>query len=197
MKSNIIIIPIVILGFLMLGMMVTNPSLEDHRREALELLKKTVESDEASSSTDFKSQKKNVINLLVGTRIINTKINRTNLVLFSLTTLKTDEDNKIVGFGIFGSVILFKKTSYQLEWQIDQQNDESEKGNTKTSIKSKKIDVTDDKVQNENNIEQSNAYYSLGYYRPIAIDSKRVYFHNLPNLPKNHRRICSTKAKGI
>jgi hypothetical protein len=53
MKTNSIIL-VIILGFLMLGMMVTNPSLDDHRKEVAELLKKTISNGGNPTSGDIK-----------------------------------------------------------------------------------------------------------------------------------------------
>jgi hypothetical protein len=181
MKTNSIIL-VIILGFLMLGMMVTNPSLDDHRKEVAELLKKTISNGGNPTSGDIKLQKKEVIDLLIGTRIINTSINRTNLILFSLTTMQVGPNNNTIGFGVFGSVILFNQTGYQLAWQIQQQSDATQYDKeeiTKTPKKKYDTEVEDPAVTYPE--EQNTTYYSPGYYTPNASDLNRVYFHNRPD----------------
>lgn len=174
MKSNTIILSI-IAGFLMLGMMVTNPSTEDHRKEVGELLRKTVSERQFLTSSDNSQTKKQLEAVLIGTRIINTSIDRTNMILFSLTKMQVGASNNTIGVGIFGSVILFNQTGYQLAWQIEQQAEVLEK--TRTSPK-KKIEKTLEPPYIE---DESTSNYGVGNYRPNASDYNRVYFHNRPD----------------
>ncbi len=170
------------MGFLMLGMMVTNPSLDDHRKEVSELLKKTIANGQSGNSGDFKLQKRQVINLLIGTRLINTNIDRTNLILFSLTKMQIGSVSNTIGFGIFGSVILFNQTGYQLAWQIQQQSDGTQNGNDKNDDNSAaKQELTVNPPVDNYTVDTTAVYYSTGYYALNASDSKRVYFHSRPD----------------
>lgn len=181
MKTNSIIL-VIILGFLMLGMMVTNPSLDDHRKEVAELLKKTISNAGNYTSGDIKFQKKEVMDLLIGTRIINTSVNRTNFILFSLTTLQVGATNNTIGFGVFGSVILFNQTGYQLAWQIQQQSELPQNDKEEITKRLKKTYETEIKAPDVTYPQGENiTNYSIGYYTPNASDLNRVYFHNRPD----------------
>ena len=122
-KSQIFFISI---GFFILALMATNPSLEDHRDRV-----KKIYENKLNSMEDSKSQE--VVNLLsnifsnVGDGFIDKLISRDNYLLFSITKLNFGGVTRNIGFGILGKVYApdYDELSELLNAKIvDRQNDD-------------------------------------------------------------------------
>ncbi len=102
---------IVLLAFtaILLLAILTNPSKDDHKEKVKETLhtfyQKTLKETQPDSENSFAA-----LGSLIGESIVNTfienAITRDNYVLFSLTKISYQGEEKSIGFGLFGNVFL-------------------------------------------------------------------------------------------
>ena len=108
MKQNHIFL--IVIGFILVTLMVTNPSNAEHK----EAVKEKVSAAFENNNTDGNAFQKlgEQLGQTIGMVIIDKMIKRENFLLFSLTKSKFLDDNekeKIIGVGILGKVYLYEK----------------------------------------------------------------------------------------
>ena len=98
---------LIIFGFVVLVMMVTNPSLEDHRHAVMHEMEKEINK---SSSGDHESDSWEKFGLQLGESIgklvLDQVVERENYLLFSISTIHAGSAKKDMGIGVFGHVLL-------------------------------------------------------------------------------------------
>jgi hypothetical protein len=104
-------ITLIVFGFILVALMATNPSSEEHKDAIKKEIFKAIESDNNSNSAQQLGEK---IGETIGGALIDNLVKRQNFILFSLTTIKTvkqqdDVTNNAITLGIFGQIILLKK----------------------------------------------------------------------------------------
>jgi hypothetical protein len=105
-------ITLIIIGFILLALMATNPSIEDHKNA---IKKEILTSIEDNNLIENGFQKiGNQIGASIGVGLIDNMIDRDNYVLFSLSTIKIVKQNggvskKTIAIGIIGQMFIFKK----------------------------------------------------------------------------------------
>lgn len=99
-KSQIFFISI---GFFILALMATNPSLEEHRDEFRKKYENKLNSIEGSKNKEVVSLLSNIF-LNVGDGFIDKLISRDNYLLFSITNLNFGGVTRNIGVGILGKV---------------------------------------------------------------------------------------------
>jgi hypothetical protein len=100
---------LVIFGFILLVMLVTNPSVEDHRQAVMDEIEKKITGSQASNqSEDVWSQIGMKIGESIGKVVLDQAVERDNYLLFSVTILKLNNSKREVGIGIFGKVWIFE-----------------------------------------------------------------------------------------
>ena len=108
MKQSQIIL--IVIGFILVTLMVTNPSTVDHKEAIKKEIFKAIESDNNSNSALQLGEK---IGESIGGAMIDNMVERQNYVLFSLATVKIVKmegvTNNAINLGIFGQIILLKK----------------------------------------------------------------------------------------
>ena len=112
MKQNQI--TLIIIGFILVALMATNPSSIDHKEAIKKEIFKAIESDNNSNSAQQLGEK---IGEAFWDAMINKLLITNNYILFSITktdillnpTTGNDDGNKIISIGIFGQIILLKK----------------------------------------------------------------------------------------
>ena len=108
MKQSQIIL--IVIGFILVTLMVTNPSTADHKEAIKKEIFKAIESDNNSNSALQLGEK---IGESIGGAMIDNMVERQNYVLFSLATVKIVKmegvTNNAITLGIFGQIILLKK----------------------------------------------------------------------------------------
>ena len=108
MKQSQIIL--IVIGFILVTLMVTNPSTVDHKEAIKKEIFKAIESDNNSNSALQLGEK---IGESIGGAMIDNMVERQNYVLFSLATVKIVKmegvTNNAITLGIFGQIILLKK----------------------------------------------------------------------------------------
>jgi hypothetical protein len=119
MKQNQIIL--IVIGFLMVVLMATNPSTAEHK----EAVKEKVSSAFENNNTDVNAFQKlgEQLGQTIGMVIIDKMIKRENYLLFSLTKsrfLDNDEKEKVVGLGILGKVYLSNEFSEKVTEKIEE-----------------------------------------------------------------------------
>ena len=111
MKQNQIIL--IVIGFLLVALMATNPSFEEHKEAIKKEIFKAIESDNNSNSAQQLGEK---IGQSIVEVMIDNMIYRENLIFLSIVKTKKrinaagdDEGNKTISVGIFGQIFLLKK----------------------------------------------------------------------------------------
>ena len=108
MKQSQIIL--IVIGFILVTLMVTNPSTVDHKEAIKKEIFKAIDSDNNSNSALQLGEK---IGESIGGAMIDNMVERQNYVLFSLATVKIVKmegvTNNAITLGIFGQIILLKK----------------------------------------------------------------------------------------
>ena len=117
MKQNQI--NLIIIGFILVALMATNPSTDEHK----EAVKIKVSAAFENNTTDGNAFQKlgEQLGQTIGMALIDKMIKRENYYLYSLTKFKflnNNEEEKIVGFGFFGKVYLIDKFSDQIPGKI-------------------------------------------------------------------------------
>jgi hypothetical protein len=99
---------LIVFGFVLLAMMSTNPSLEDHRQVVLdELGKKISQNNSGDHASDGWEQFGIQLGESIGKIVLDRVVERENYLLFSITTVQAGDAKKDIGFGILGKVWLF------------------------------------------------------------------------------------------
>jgi predicted transcriptional regulator len=118
MKQNQI--TLIIIGFILVALMATNPSSVEHKEAIKKEIFKAIESDNNSNSAQQLGEK---IGEAFGGVIIDNMVERQNYVLFSLTTIKIVKQdgvtNNAITLGIFGQIILLKKYDKESKEFVD------------------------------------------------------------------------------
>ena len=111
MKQNQIIL--IVVGFILVALMATNPSSEEHKEAIKKEIFKAIESDNNSNSAQQLGEK---IGQSIVEVMIDNMIYRENLIFLSIIKTKKrinaagdDEGNKTISVGIFGQIFLLKK----------------------------------------------------------------------------------------
>jgi hypothetical protein len=104
-------ITLIVIGFILVALMATNPSSEEHKDAIKKEIFKAIESDNNSNSAQQLGEK---IGETIGGALIDNLVKRQNFILFSLTTIKIvnqqdDVINNAITLGIFGQIIFLKK----------------------------------------------------------------------------------------
>ena len=119
MKQNQITLTII--GFILVALMATNPSTEEHKEAVKEKVSAAFENNTTDGNTFQKLGEQ--LGQTIGMAIIDKMIKRENYLLFSLTKsnfLDNDEKEKVVGFGILGKVYLFNEFSEKVTEKIEE-----------------------------------------------------------------------------
>ena len=95
-----------IFGFVLLVMMVTNPSLEDHRQAVMHEMEKDISKSSSGDRSDSWEQLGLQLGESLGRLVLDRVVERENFILFSVSTITIDKSTKDMGFGIFGHVWL-------------------------------------------------------------------------------------------
>ena len=119
MKQNQI--TLIIIGFILVALMATNPSTEEHK----EAIKEKVSAAFENNTTDGNEFQKlgEQLGQTIGMALIDKMIKRENYLLFSLTKSKFldyDEKEKVVGLGILGKVYLRDEFSEKVTEKIEE-----------------------------------------------------------------------------
>lgn len=92
---------LIVFGFILLAMMTTNPSLEDHRQAVLdELGRKIRQAKSADHSEDSWAEIGAQLGESFGKIVADRVVERDNYLLFSITTVHVGDAKKDIGFGI-------------------------------------------------------------------------------------------------
>jgi len=95
-------ITLIIIGFILLALMATNPSIEDHRQAVMNEIKKKMSQE---SNPDNKwEQVGQAIGMAFGQGIIEKAVTRDNYLIFSITKISFNDKPKYFGIGILGHV---------------------------------------------------------------------------------------------
>jgi hypothetical protein len=101
---------LIVFGFVLLAMMATNPSLEDHRQAVLDELGKNISrSNSGDHAADGWEQFGLQLGESIGKIVLDRVVERENYLLFSITTVHAGDAKKDIGFGVFEKVWLYHK----------------------------------------------------------------------------------------
>jgi hypothetical protein len=124
MKNNQIVL--IIIGFILLALMATNPSIEDHREGVKEMYKKKLGEMNKDKKDDLATQIGTGIGMLIGDGFIDKIVSRDNYLLFSLTKVSVGDKTNNIGIGILGQVFIQDYEKIQSEIGGDGLINESE-----------------------------------------------------------------------
>jgi hypothetical protein len=184
-KSQILLI---VIGFILIAFMATNPSIEEHRDAIKKELFSAIESDNNSNRNNAQILGEK-IGESIGTAIIDRAVNKQNYLLFSFGTFQIsniDIDNKVT-LGIFGQIFLLKK--------YDKESKRFYK-ETNRVIKADSIAVNVDANFEKNEIKSDNKVNVIG--TPIRIGNLEIaqkYFPDAMNWV-NAKNACESLGKG-
>jgi hypothetical protein len=103
-------ISLIVIGFILVALMATNPSTEEHKEAIKKEIFKAIESDNNSNSAQQLGEK---IGESIGGAMIDNMVERQNYVLFSMANAKIVKmqgvANNAITLGIFGQIIFLKK----------------------------------------------------------------------------------------
>ena len=98
---------LMIFGFILLAMMTTNPSLEDHRQAVMNEVENKINKHQADAPSDGLDQVGASIGETIGKFVLDRVVERENYLLFSVTIVKVENSKRDIGVGIFGKVWLY------------------------------------------------------------------------------------------
>ena len=119
MKQNQIIL--IVVGFILVALMATNPSTEEHKEAVKEIVSAVFENNNSEGNAFQKLGEQ--LGQTIGMALIDKMIKRDNYLLFSLTKSKfldNDEKEKVVGLGILGKVYLRDEFSEKITEKIEE-----------------------------------------------------------------------------
>jgi hypothetical protein len=99
-------IKLMIVGFLLLALMATNPSIQDHRQAVIDYFYEKTSNSPNSGTKNKWQVAGEAIGMALGQGIIEKAVSRDNYILFSITTISFGDNKRKVGFGVFGKVFI-------------------------------------------------------------------------------------------
>ena len=114
-------ITLIIIGFIIVALMATNPSTEEHKEAVKEKISAAFENNNSDGNAFRKLGEQ--LGQTIGMALIDKMIKRDNYLLFSLTKSKFldyDEKEKVVGLGILGKVYLRDEFSEKVTEKIEE-----------------------------------------------------------------------------
>jgi len=97
-------ITLIISGFILLALMATNPSIEDHRQAVMNEIKKQMSED--SDPNNNWEQVGQAIGMAFGQGIVENVVTRDNYFIFSITKISFNNIKKSIGYGALGNVYI-------------------------------------------------------------------------------------------
>jgi hypothetical protein len=97
---------LMVIGFILLTLMATNPTIQDHRQAVLEKFKEKMANAPKSNSRNQWQEAGEAIGMALGQGIVEKAVGRDNYLLFSLTKISFGESTKNIGFGVLGKVFI-------------------------------------------------------------------------------------------
>jgi hypothetical protein len=141
---------LVIIGFILLALMATNPSIEDHRQAVLEKMKERL--SQASDGANQWEKVGQAIGVALGQGIVEKAVSRKNYLFFSATTISFKDNSKNIGFGVLGKVFL---SNYNEIGNLFEENNSEKEIESEISIQ--------DKISNQleiiNQFKSENDYF--------------------------------------
>jgi len=166
MKSNQI--TLIVLGFILLALMATNPSIEDHREGVKKIYKEKLEKINKQENGNLGAQIGTGIASLIGNGFIDKIVSRDNYLLFSLTKVSLGDKSKNIGFGILGNVF------------IKDYDDIKESLADNNNIENNELTKKSDSISSI--IKQKKSFYSdyedVPYKKSLTDSIKEEFFRN-------------------
>ena len=158
-------ITLIVIGFILVALMATNPSIEEHKDAIKKELFSAIESDNNSNKNNAQILGEK-IGESIGTAIIDRAVNRQNYLLFSFGTFERSRaagtlDN--VTLGLLGQIFLLKK--------YDKESKQFQK-ETNREVKADSVAVNVDANFEKNEIKSDNKVSVIG--NPIRMDNFEV-----------------------
>jgi uncharacterized protein (TIGR02145 family) len=113
-------ITLIVIGFMLVALMATNPSLEDHRQAFSDKMQDRL--TESSGGDNQWEKVGQAIGMALGQGIVEKAVRRENYILFSITRISFMGRLETIGFGVFGKVWItnqLDKKEYSNESNLD------------------------------------------------------------------------------
>lgn len=92
---------------ILFALVITNPSIEDHRQAVLKKMKEHLNASSSENSQLASMGQK--IGMAFAQQIVEYGVGRKNYTLFSISTLSLNGNSKDIGYGVFGKVWISEK----------------------------------------------------------------------------------------
>ena len=195
MKQNQIIL--IVIGFLLLALMASNPSSEEHKEAIKKEIFKAIESDNNSNSAQQLGEK---IGQSIVEVMIDNMIYRENFIFLSIVKTKErinaagdDVGNNTISVGIFGQIFLLKKyDNVSKEFVDNNVINETEVYATTDSVATSDITSSVDYATDKN----GNIVDFIG--RPIKVGNIEVAQYDFPQLLnwEDAKKACASIGNG-
>ncbi len=120
-------IRLIVTGFIILALLATNPSIEDHREGVKKMYKDKLAELNKNRQDDLATQIGTGIGMLIGDGFIDKIVSRDNYLLFSLTKVPIGQyQTKNIGIGILGQVFVKDYKEVQSEIGRDDFDNQTE-----------------------------------------------------------------------
>ena len=208
MKQNQIIL--IVVGFILVALMATNPSSEEHKEAIKKEIFKAIESDNNSNSAQQLGEK---IGQSIVEVMIDNMIYRENLIFLSITKTKKrinaagdDEGNKTISVGIFGQIFLLKKYDNVSKEFVDNNGINETEVYATTDSAAVSIDTSsavnisayEKEIASEDNSTDVNGDIVDFIGTPIRIGNLEVAQNNFPQLMnwEDAKKACKALSNG-
>jgi hypothetical protein len=168
MKSSQV--TLIIIGFIVLALMATNPTIEDHREGVKEMYKKKLGEMNKDKQNNLGYQIGTGLGMMIGDGFIDKIVSRDNYLLFSLTKATVGNKTQNIGFGVLGQVYIQDNEKIKSKIGGDRIVDESE-----TKLHKQNSNWIGDYNNYDSSIPN---YMGFGYCNPGNVDIEIKLFDN-------------------
>lgn len=189
---------LIIIGVLSLTSVLTNPTLDAHKKAVLaKMEEKMGESDTYNSTNKWDEVGRN-IGMSLAQNIIDKAVERSNYQFFSLTKLRFGDKAEQIGFGAFGKVWITNeypnpKTGFSNSEESSATNETTNFTTTTTSVHEEYDFNQNLNNKNENEPNTKLNRDRVGLYIANGINTNRIYFHNAPDKSTRRRAYIMTE----
>jgi hypothetical protein len=174
-------ITLIVIGFILVALMATNPSIEDHRQAVVD----NMDLSESSGGDNQWEKVGQAIGIALGQGIVEKAVTRENYILFSITTISFGGIIREIGIGVFGKVWItnnLDKEEYSNESNLDNIDTNSE-----NFVDTAAVNIAENTIVNETDVSSlssnaDNENFILSCYPPNGTN----LILNSPNLKDIH-----------
>jgi type I site-specific restriction-modification system R (restriction) subunit len=158
MKSSQV--TLIIIGFVLLALMATNPTLEEHKESVKNMFLKEIEKNRERKKQKNVNEVVASIGSAIADRFIDQMVSRNNYYLFSTTKYSIKDESKIIGFGILGQVFIQDYDEIKNKVENDSDN-ETDLSNNNKNVPIKEVYIDEPKTSINTDLNDENVYKNV------------------------------------